>query len=207
MRQKTYLICLLIFTSAAAQAEDTLQAVLNRMKADNATSLAYTEKRTLKMLTSEWQGSGFLYAAPPHTLLKEQRRPELEIMASAGKQAFYFHPNNNQRYQADLDETQPQVVVFNELLHGNLAALEKLYQVDFKQNPKNWRITLVAKNTAADSKAAKILVQGLPEQPADLITVIQADGDRSEFSLTPVAKGEGVQKNINKLLKQIQGQP
>ena len=91
MRQKTYLICLLIFTSAAAQAEDTLQAVLNRMKADNATSLAYTEKRTLKMLTSEWQGSGFLYAAPPHTLLKEQRRPELEIMASAGKQAFYFH--------------------------------------------------------------------------------------------------------------------
>jgi len=207
MRQKPYLICLLMFTSAAAQAEDTLKTVLNRMKADSAVSLAYTEKRTLKMLASEWQGAGFLYAAPPHILLKEQRRPELEIMAIEGKQTFYFHPNNNQRYQADLDETQPQSMVFNELLHGNLTALEKLYQLDFKQSPKNWRITLVAKKAAADSKAAKIIVQGLPEKPADLITVIEADGDRSEFSLTPVAKGEGVQENINKLLKQIQGQP
>lgn len=207
MRQKAYLMCLLIFTSAAAQAEDTLKAVLNRMKADTATSLAYTEKRTLKMLTSEWQGSGFLYAAPPHTLLKEQRRPELEMMAIEGKQAFYFHPDNNQRYQADLDDDLPQARIFNELLHGDLTALEKLYQLDFKQSPKNWRITLVAKKTAADSKAAKIIVQGLPEKPANLITVIQADGDHSEFNLTPVAKGDIVQETIKALLKQIQGQP
>lgn len=207
MRQKTYLIFLLVLTPVFAQAEDTLKAVLNRMKTDTATSLAYTEKRTMKMLATEWQGTGFLYAAPPYTVLKEQRRPEVEMMALEGKQAFYFHPNNNQRYQADLDDNLPQARIFNELLHGDLTALEKLYHLDFKHNSKNWLITLTAKNTAADSKAVKISVQGLPEKSADLITVTQADGDRSEFSLAPVAKGEPVQENINWLLKHIKGQP
>ncbi len=208
MTKKSHLLFILALLPTLATAEDTLQSVLKRMKADNATSLAYSEKRTLKMLTSDWHGAGFFYAAPPHTMLKEQRTPEVEIMGIEGKQAFYFQANNNQRYQAELDENQPHVIAFNELLHDDLATLEKLYAVNFTAQAKNWTLTLSTKNPAADGKQpAKIIVQGLPEKPAHSVTVIQTDGDRSEFTLTPVAKGATVQTNIDRLLKHIKGQP
>jgi outer membrane lipoprotein-sorting protein len=208
MIQKSHLFLALALLPAFASAEDTLQTVLKRMKADSATSLAYSEKRTLKLLTADWHGTGFLYAAPPHTMLKEQRTPEAEIMGIEGKQAYYFQANNNQRYQTELDENQPHVVAFNELLHDDLATLQTLYEITFAAQAKNWTMTLVTKNPSADGKQpSKIIVQGLPEKPAHSVTVMQTDGDHSEFTLTPVAKGATVQANIDRLLKHIKGQP
>jgi outer membrane lipoprotein-sorting protein len=209
MKQKSPVILILALLPAFACAEDNLQTVLKRMKTDTATSLAYTEKRAMKVLTTDWHGAGVLYAAPPHTMLKEQQTPDIEIMAIEGQQAYYFQANNNQRYQAELDENQPHTVAFNELLHDDVVTLEKLYEVSFaKQAGKNWTVTLVSKNKAATSKQpAKIIVTGLAEKPAHVVTVIQTDGDRSEFTLTPLAKGATVQANIDRLLKHIKGQP
>lgn len=207
MIKKSHLFLALTLLPALACAEDTLQTVLKRMKADTATSIAYKEKRTLKMLTEDWHGTGTLYAAPPHTMIKEQRSPEVEIMGIEGKQAYYFQQNNNQRYQAELDENELHVVAFNELLNDDLATLQKLYDVSLTTPAGHWVLTLIAKNKTPDNgkQPAKIVMQGLTEQPANSVTVIQADGDKSEFTLSPASKGVAAQNTIEKLLKHIKG--
>jgi outer membrane lipoprotein-sorting protein len=207
MIKKSHLFLALTLLPALACAEDTLQTVLKRMKADTATSIAYKEKRTLKMLTEDWHGSGTLYAAPPHTMLKEQRTPEVEIMALEGKKAYYYQEHNDKRYQAELDENELHVVAFNELFNDDLTALQKLYDTDIKTSAGHWTLTLTAKNTNAENgkQPAKIIMKGLAEKAADNVTVIQADGDKSEFTLSPATKGAAVQTTIDKLLKQIKG--
>jgi outer membrane lipoprotein-sorting protein len=197
-----YILLLLTVLPTLAHAEDNLKTVLSRMKTTEATAISYKEKRTLKMLTEAWQGAGTLYAAPPHIMIKEQRSPEVEIMGIEGKQAYYFQQNNNQRYQTELDENELHVVAFNELLHNDLTALQKLYDTDFTSSAGHWTLTLSAKNQKPenDKQPAKIILQGLAEQAANSVTVIQADGDKSEFALSPPAKGAEAEKNIAKLL-------
>jgi outer membrane lipoprotein-sorting protein len=206
MMHKSHLFLALTLLPALACAEDTLKTVLTRMKADTATAIAYKEKRTLKMLTEDWHGTGTLYAAPPHTMIKEQRSPEVEIMGMEGKKAYYYQQNNDQRYQAELDENEPHAIAFNELMNDDLATLQKLYDVSLTTPAGHWVLTLVAKTKTADGKQpAKIVMQGLAEKTANSVTVIQADGDKSEFTLSPATKDATTQNTIDKLLKHIKG--
>lgn len=207
MIKKSPLFLALTLLPALACAEDTLETVLKRMKADAPTSIAYKEKRTLKMLTENWQGSGTLYAAPPHTMLKEQRSPEVEIMGVEGKNAYYYQEHNDKRYQAELDENAPHAIAFNELMNDDLGTLTKLYDTHLITAAGHWELTLTAKSKTAENgkQPAKIILKGAAEKAADNVTVIQADGDKSEFSLSPASKGAAVQTTMDKLLKQIKG--
>ncbi len=207
MIKKSHLFLSLSLLPGLASAEDTLQTVLKRMKADAPTAITYKEKRTLKMLTENWQGSGTLYAAPPHTMLKEQRTPEVEIMGLEGKNAYYYQEHNDKRYQAELDENEPHAIAFNELMNDDLATLQKLYDTNFTASAGYWELTLTAKNKSAGNgkQPAKIVMKGAAEKAADSVTVIQMDGDKSEFTLSPATKGAAVQTTIDKLLKQIKG--
>jgi outer membrane lipoprotein-sorting protein len=207
MIHKSHLLLIFALLPALSHAEDTLKTVLSRMKATEATAIDYKEKRTLKMLTEDWHGTGTLYAAPPHTLLKEQRSPEVEIMGIEGNKAYYYQQDNNQRYQAELAENELHVVAFNELLNDDLATLQKLYEVSFATPAGHWVLTLVAKNKTPENgkQPAKIIMQGLAEHAANSVTVIQADGDKSEFTLSPATKGVAAQSTIAKLLSHIKG--
>ena len=205
MIKKSPLFLALCLLPALASAEDSMESVLKRMKADAPTAIAYKEKRTLKMVTENWQGSGTLYAAPPHTMLKEQRTPEVEIMGLEGKKAYYYQAHNDNRYQAELDENEPHAIAFNELMTDDLATLVKLYDTHFTTAAGHWELTLTAKAKADGKQPAKIILKGAAEKAADNIVVIQADGDKSEFTLSPATKGAAVQTTIDKLLNQIKG--
>jgi outer membrane lipoprotein-sorting protein len=207
MIYKSHFLLILALLPSLANAEDTLKTVLSRMKTTESTAIDYKEKRSLKMLSEDWHGTGMLYAAPPHTLLKEQRSPEVEIMGIEGNKAYYYQQDNNQRYQTELAENELHVIAFNELLNDDLATLQKLYDVSFSTPAGHWVLTLVAKNKSPDSgkQPAKIIVQGLAEQSAHSVIVIQADGDKSEFTLGHPSKGIAAQSTIEKLLKHIKG--
>ena len=205
MIKKSPLFLALCLLPALASAEDSMESVLKRMKADAPTAIAYKEKRTLKMVTENWQGSGTLYAAPPHTMLKEQRTPEVEIMGLEGKKAYYYQAHNDNRYQAELDENEPHAIAFNELMTDDLATLVKLYDTHFTTAAGHWELTLTAKAKGDGKQPAKIILKGAAEKAADNIVVIQADGDKSEFTLSPATKGAAVQTTIDKLLNQIKG--
>jgi hypothetical protein len=42
------------------------------MKPETAVQIAYQETRSMDLFDNEWQGSGYLYAAVPNTMLKQQ---------------------------------------------------------------------------------------------------------------------------------------
>jgi hypothetical protein len=189
-------------------AEDTFSTVMARMKPQEAVSIHYEEVRYLELLDKPWGGSGFLYVLPPGKMIKEQWQPKREIMGADGKQLYFYDPSNNIRHRAEIhggDPTAAHLDAFRALLNGNRELIDNLYRVEFCSAPERWRLTLTAKAREAGAAPAKIVISGLPEQPADKIELRQADGDRSELSLRPEPRDPQLPAKVEALYKELQG--
>jgi hypothetical protein len=185
-----------------AACEDTLQTVISRMKPNNPTAIQYQEYRYLSLLTDKWSGGGNFYAVLPDTIIKEQQFPEKELMAIRGNSLFYFNQESGQNHQGeitDLDDQTQYIAIFKALLTGDLALIGKLYDIEFLGKPSGWVITLSAKKNQASDEGVKVIMRGLPEQPANGMELIMADGDRTEFLLSPAASGEAVKATVKTL--------
>lgn len=186
------------------RAEDSLAALMQRMRSEQSVRIAYLETRTLALLDEPWRGSGYMYSLPPDTMLKEQLRPERLLMAISGEEMMYFDPGNEVRHQGVLDEDNPMslnVAVFKALMTGDRQLLEKMYRVDFVAEPERWVLKLKAKN-APDSTFA-IEISGLSGQQPQRIVVDQDDGDRNEFLLQKDAEGGEVETAARRLTREL----
>src|SRR5665811_2460809 len=86
-----------------SRADDSLAALMQRMKSDTAVRIAYQETRTLELMEKPWQGSGYLYSLPPDIMIKEQLLPERLLMGIDGDNMFYFDPIKDVRHQGEMD--------------------------------------------------------------------------------------------------------
>jgi outer membrane lipoprotein-sorting protein len=198
-------ICL---TPLPVYAEDSFSTVMARMKPQEAVSIHYEEVRHLELLDKPWQGSGFLYALPPDRMIKEQWKPNREIMGADGKRLYYYDPSNDVRHSAEMRSDDPMSThldAFRALLNGNRELIDSLYRVEFYSAPERWQLTLTAKAREAGAAPAKIVISGLPEQPADKIEMRQADGDRSELSLRPEPNYPQLRNKVDALYKELLG--
>lgn len=94
--------------------------MMQRMKSDTAVRIAYTETRTLELMETSWQGSGYLYSLPPDRMLKAQLAPQRLLMAVEGGRMFYFDPVQGVRRQGEMDADHPltlNLAVIKALLH------------------------------------------------------------------------------------------
>ena len=185
-----------------AVCEDTLQSVISRMKPNCATAIKYQENRYLSLMTDKWTGSGSFYAVLPDTMIKEQQFPEKELMAIRGNSLFYFNQESGQKHQGeitDLDDQTQYIAIFKALLTGDLALISKLYEIEFLGKPSGWVITLSTKKNATSDEGVKVIMRGLPEQPANGMELNMADGDRTEFLLSPATSGEAVKSTVKTL--------
>jgi hypothetical protein len=182
--------------------EDTLQSIMSRMKPDSATSIHYQENRYLSLMTDKWTGSGSFYAVLPDIMIKEQQLPEKELMAIRGNALYYFNQESGQKHQGeitDLDNQTQYIAAFKALLNGDLASLTKLYNIEFIGKPSVWTITLSAKKNEASNEGIKIIMQGPPEEAANRLELIMADGDRTEYLLGLANSGEAVKSTVKTL--------
>ncbi len=192
--------------SAQSDAEDSVDALMQRMQSDTAVRIAYRETRTIELMDQPWQGAGFMYSLPPDLMIKEQLQPERLLMAINGEQMFYFDPGNDIRHQGELNPDDPltlSTAVFKALMNADRRLLESLYSVDFEAKPDQWQMTLSARNDT--DSAFRIDISGLPEQQADRIQVQQGDGDKSDFILQKEDSGEDVAARINTLYQELLG--
>ena len=86
--QVTKILPVLVVASLSINcfAQDTIESVMQRMKPETAVQIPYQETRTMGLFDEDWQGSGYLYAAIPGIMLKQQLKPDRELMAAEASQ-------------------------------------------------------------------------------------------------------------------------
>lgn len=192
---------------SSCRADDSLSALMERMKSDQAVRVAYQETRTLELMAQPWKGSGYMYSLPPDLMIKEQLQPERLLMGVKGDEMFYFDPVNDVRHQGEMDQDNPvslSIAVFKALMNADEAALRSLYQVEFSSLKQGW--TMKLKDKQDSESGFGIDISGLPQQPADAIKVRQADGDTSEFILHQDAEGDAVKTRVSRLYQELVGE-
>lgn len=195
-----FMMPLLCWLPERAAGEDTLQTVMARMKPDSAVAINYRETRYLSLMTEKWTGFGYFYALLPDVMIKEQQRPEQELMAIKGAELYYFNQHSGQKNQGELTEDNPDshAAVFKGLMNGDQAYLKSLYDIEFVSKPVGWTITLTDPNKA--EAGYKVIMQGLPGQAANKLELFMPDGDRTEYWLSPATSGEAIKTKIQHLL-------
>ncbi|MGR8997543.1 MAG: LolA family protein [Gammaproteobacteria bacterium] len=190
-----------------SRADDSLSALMQRMKSDTAVRIAYQETRKLELMEQPWHGSGYMYSLPPDIMIKEQLKPERLLMGIHGDQMFYFEPVNDVRHQGEMEEDNPlslNIAVFKALINADEASLRKMYRIEFSSDRRGWVMTLKPK---LDSESGlSIVISGLPQQQADTIKVRQADGDLSEFSLHKETAGDEIKTTVTQLYRELLGE-
>ena len=180
-------------------AEDNIDTVMARMRPEIAVKIAYQEIRYMGLLEDDWQGSGFLYAAPPNTLLKQQLKPYIETMAAEGRQLTYVKPDTQTFHQLQLDESNSMMAslaVFQGIMMGNLQYLRNSYQLKFTQLESGWKLVMIAKEHEPDEEPIKIILQGLQQQAATQLELILPDGDRNAYVLQSAQQGVDIKQQM-----------
>ena len=209
--RRLWLALLVIFSGlppGIVHAEDTLEAVMARMKPQTAVRISYRETRYLDLLNNPWHGSGYLYALPPDLMIKEQLQPQREVMAAGSTDLYYYDPVNDVRHHKAVDPDDAlslHVNAFQALINGNTSLLGDLYRLRFTAAARQWQVTLDSLSEEGDVPLTTILMSGKAAAPADRIDVFLADGDHSEYRLRRDAEGEQVKQHILQLYAEVKG--
>jgi hypothetical protein len=87
-------------------------------------------------------------------------------------------------------QAHPEAAAFVESIRGTLAgdlgALERFYSVQLGGRIEHWKLQLVPKQPEMLKIVSRIRFEG-SQSSVNLIVFEQADGDRSEMQVTPVA--------------------
>ncbi|POZ50057.1 LolA family protein [Methylovulum psychrotolerans] len=198
---------LFLLAMGNAYAEDSLLKLMQKLKSEPMSRVAYQETRNLKLMAEPWHGSGYLYALPPELMIREQLQPERVLMGAKGNQAYYFDPGKSERHQADLNdgnELNAPLTVFKALVTADEALLRSVYHIVFTSHPQDWLMELSPKQKAGT--VAKIFVSGRPGGQIDKITILQEEGDSSEFTLQPTPGGGQNNAAITGLFQELAGE-
>lgn len=211
MQTKRMTLCsvlgLFLLTTGNAFAVDSLLKLMQKLKSEPMSRVAYQETRNMKMLAEPWQGSGYLYALPPELMIREQLKPERVLMGVKGNNAFYFDPGKSERHQLDLQDDKAlnaPLTVFKAIVTADEALLRSVYNIVFTSHSKDWLMELTPKQKGG--AISRIYVSGLADQEVDKITVMQNDGDNSEFTLQKETNDAQNNGNITTLYKELAGE-
>jgi len=196
----------LLSLSTIGYAQESIENVMARMKADGTVKIAYQETRYMGLFDDEWQGSGYLYAEIPDVMLKQQLQPDVEMMAAEGSQLTYSKPATQTFHQLQIDESNPMMAslaAFKGMMTGNLLYLRQLYELKFTRSELSWTLEMLAKDHDENEAPVKIIMQGLNEQAANKMAVILPDGDRSSYELSQPQQGLAINAQLADLLQSL----
>ncbi len=189
-----------------AFAQDSVEAVMKRMKSTSAVRIAYQQTQYLELFDKPVETSGMLYGMPPDSLLKEQLVPEREIMGILKDHNFYYDPNTGTRHSRDRNPEDPvdlHIAAFQALANGNRDVLNAVYDISFVTEPGHWYMILEDKKDS--QPLIRITVSGAAGESADQFEIHEADGDRSVYRLRKYEEGEDIRAAVLRLEAELTG--
>ena len=178
-------LVLCAFSAMAHAAFDInqLMAELARNPGGNAT---FVEKRYLALLDKPVIASGEMSYRAPDWLEKRTLKPRPETVV-LNKDTLSLE--QNRRTMTIRLSQRPEVAAFvdsiRSTLSGDRAALDRNYQLALTGTVDAWTLSLVPSEPKILALLKRITVGGVREQVLK-IEYLQADGDRTEMTITPV---------------------
>jgi outer membrane lipoprotein-sorting protein len=184
------LLVLGCLVSAPARTQGKSALALEQLMKDlaqvNSARGTYVERKHLAMLNAPLESSGTLVYVAPGRLEKHMLSPRRESLILDGDQLIIENKDKGQRRTFPLQE-HPVLWAFVEsvrsTLTGDLATLQRFYEVRLEGDADAWRLRLKPKEARMRQAASEIRVGGSGTW-VSVIEIDEAGGDRSVTTIT-----------------------
>jgi hypothetical protein len=176
-------------TPAALAADSDLDQVMSALAQRKHGHVTFVEKKYIALLDRPVESSGELLYDAPDRLEKKTLEPKPESLVLEG--GTVSAQRGRRHYVLDLKQ-YPQIVPFIEsiraTLAGDRAALEQVFQVDFRGSVDHWALGLVPRDPKLARTVKEIHIEG-EKDVIHSVEIREADGDRSLLTIgTEVAQ-------------------
>lgn len=159
-----------------------LMQQLGQKKSGTAT---FVEKKYIAMLKQPLESSGELAFTAPDRLEKRTLKPKAEAVLLEGNK-LTLERSDGRKMSVNLSD-RPEVSAFVEsiraTLSGDRSALERFYTPSLSGGSDEWQLKLTPLQTRMQKVISQIRIAGSRAQ-VKTIEFLQADGDRSEMTIT-----------------------
>ena len=184
--QPLFAALLLAFSLPALAAYDIGQ-LMNDLARNKGGRAKFVEKKFLAVLDKPLVATGEMTYTAPDRLEKRTLTPKPETMLLE-KDSLTLE-REKQKLTINL-ASQPEALAFIDsirgTLSGNRAALERNYGLHLAGTADKWTLTLLPSDQKIAALVQRITVSGSRGQVRQ-IEYLQADGDRSQLTIEPVA--------------------
>lgn len=189
-RRLAILMCVCAPTAMAAgraSSQGDLEQLMRLMAQRKHGEVTYVEKDYLSVLEGPLRSSGVLvYDAPAH-LEKRTLSPKAEslvldhgvVTIQRGRRSYHFD-------LSAYPQVAPYVDAIRATMAGDLAALERVFQVKFDGSLAHWELGLVPLDEKIARGAREIRIEGT-QADVQSVQIEKPNGDRSVMTLGPPA--------------------
>ncbi len=182
----------IVLASGAALAQDvpagggSLDRLMADMRQIRTASAHFVELKTVHLLTRPIRATGTLTYVAPDKLEKITVTPAPETIKLDGGMLTGMRADGEE-FSVDIDsheEIAALVEGIRSTLAGDLATLQRHYEIAFSGNGEHWQIDLAPRARRVREKVDQIRLQGSGTAIGTII-VSEKDGDHSEMTITP----------------------
>jgi len=189
IKSKTLAGFMLLLASALAGAADLSVPELMQMLGQKKSGTAsFVEKKYIAMLKQPLESSGELAFTAPDRLEKHTLKPKPESMILQGN-TLQLERSDGRKLNVTLSD-RPELAAFVEsiraTLSGDRSALEHFYTLALNGSADQWQMELIPSQPRMLKVISRIRIAGQRAQ-VRTIEFQQADGDRSEMTITPTS--------------------
>jgi len=199
---------LAFLTPAFAGEQDALEDILKRIQVQETLQLEYQETRHMELLNRPRQSNGQMFLSAEKMVIA-QHSPKLQTTVISKNKVLHIDPARNIRRDRKLKKpfAIPGMGPFLQLFYGqsNLAELEQQFSLKLVQDGSLWQLNLFPKITAM-SRIRTAKLSGNPGEGPNRLVLEFADGDQTEWRLSPLARGPDARKAMDKILAQTDRQ-
>jgi outer membrane lipoprotein-sorting protein len=175
-----------LFAAAASAADWSVEQLMRELAQVKSAKARFVERREMAILSTPLESSGTLVYTAPDRLEKHTLEPRLESLVLVGERLTLESRTRNQRRTFFLQD-QPAIRSFVEsiraTLAGDLATLNRYYDVGLHGGPDRWRLLLKPTERDMRNLVSEIHISGSGDW-IDTIEIVETVGDRSVMTIT-----------------------
>jgi outer membrane lipoprotein-sorting protein len=190
-QRRRILMTALALVSAPAAAQSSpppMDELMRRLAAVSASRASFTEEKTIAALTEPVRGEGWLIYRRPDHLEKTTTGPSRESLMVDGDRLSIIADDQPPRI-IELD-SEPAlrglVDAVRGTLAGDLATLQRSYDVAMQGNLEAWRLILTPRDPSLKQLLRQVTVEGAGTDLGS-VRIVQANGDQSLMTIRPVS--------------------
>ncbi len=181
------LLCIMLMAPVAlAEGSWGIDQLMQSLAATRSSHASFTEKKSIAILEKPVDSSGELFYSAPDRLEKRTLKPKAESML-LDKDKLTVEQRGKKHVLAL--RNYPEVAAFIDSIRATLAgdrkALERNYHLNMEGSEQSWNLTLIPIEDKMKKVVAKISIAG-SGTALQTIDILQADGDSSRMSITPL---------------------